>query len=363
MKLRLDSFIEKYFTKSKTKNLSYRLGLDTKKEMSAQINSILLSDLYGLESILLIDFDKRDLQTLAKKLGLKINGTNEDIQNRILNLIDLPKRIPDGYHFVEFGKDGKINRIKISKEYLLNTYFDKDSLKIFCENNGLRISGNRGDLIERISLDKNIFIEDLIKVLNAKQLKILCSDLEIESEFLKEKTINKILSQIKQIERMNHSLPKKSSELSLAETEEEKKELKKEIAIPTVNFDSENLKKVFSFLESYEIKSIECTSKKIEQEIAKSLEVEFGKRNVKTQVYVTGGIIDIECLKIGIEIKTPTNRADLQKMLGQISLYLETYGKNFILFIVKNKVKIADIVSFSEPIEAQGIKVIVKEDG
>jgi len=90
-------FLEKSFNSRKLKNLATYLDINSKLDSKNLISAIASSDLYGIELILFKDFDKFDLQSLAKKYGLKVTGNVEDLKSRIFNLIDIGERHPVGY--------------------------------------------------------------------------------------------------------------------------------------------------------------------------------------------------------------------------------------------------------------------------
>jgi hypothetical protein len=184
--INIKQFLEKSFNKQKLKSLASRLDIDSKIDTDTIIKTISSSDLYGIELTLLKDFDKNDLQSISKKFGLKISGSLDEIRNRIFNFIDFGERFPVDYHFVELDQNSKLKRIKIDKQYLLYTYFSKESLKDLAFEYNLKIGGNRDDIIERLVSEKAILLKNILNVLNKEQLLSICDDLDIDSKFFKE---------------------------------------------------------------------------------------------------------------------------------------------------------------------------------
>jgi hypothetical protein len=355
--INIKQFLEKFFNKQKLKSLATRLDIDTKLDTDSLIKTISSTDMYGIELMLLKDFDKSNLQSISKKIGLKISGSIDELENRIFNLIDFGERFPKGYHFVELDQGSKLKRIKIDKEYLLYTYFSKESLKDLASEYNLKISGNRDDIIERLVLEKNILLKNILNVLNKEQLLSICHDLDIDSKFFKESTIENIIQKIKEIEKSFSS----AKNLNLVDEMilENQKEFIESNANHPITFSDLSL--IYDFLDKYKIKSYEINSKLIEPEISNALSREYGHRNVKTQVSVTGGKIDIECKNIGIEIKTPTSRNDLRSMVAQLIDYKKTYNSNLIVLVVNAGARPTDIYTYTDQCKKLGINVIIKD--
>src|SRR5207247_6270650 len=107
------------------------------------------------------------------------------------------------------------------------------------------------------------------------------------------------------------------------------------------------LQMVSEFLESYRPSQRFRNEQAYEIEVAQAMRHHFGTENVKTQVNIAGGRIDIEALGIGIEIKVPNSRSQLQTLLGQVSVYRNYYGPNLLVVIFNDFAKVQDVNEFS----------------
>jgi hypothetical protein len=120
------------------------------------------------------------------------------------------------------------------------------------------------------------------------------------------------------------------------------------------------LQMVSEFLEGYRPSQRFRSEQAYEIEVAQSMRHRFGAENVKTQANIPGGRIDIEVLGIGVEIKVPTSRGQLQTLLGQVSIYRTYYGANLVVLVFNDLAKYQDVNEFANILRGRGIQVFVK---
>jgi len=120
------------------------------------------------------------------------------------------------------------------------------------------------------------------------------------------------------------------------------------------------LQMVAEFLESYRPSQRFRNEQSYEIEVAQAMRHHFGPENVKTQANIPGGRIDIDALGIGVEIKVPISRGQLQTLLGQVSMYRNYYGANVVVLIFNDFAKFQDVNEFANLLRGRGIQVFVK---
>lgn len=97
-----------------------------------------------------------------------------------------------------------------------------------------------------------------------------------------------------------------------------------------------------------------------EVEVAAMLRAKFGEENVRTQVSIYGGRIDLEVMGVGIELKVPATRGNLQTLLGQVATYANFYGPNLIVVIMGDLARVQDVNEFAGILRQRGISVFAK---
>jgi hypothetical protein len=117
---------------------------------------------------------------------------------------------------------------------------------------------------------------------------------------------------------------------------------------------------VSEFLEKYQPSQRFRNEQSYEIEVAQAMRHNFGNENVKTQANIPGGRIDIEVLGIGVEIKVPASRGQLQTLLGQTSVYRNYYGANLVILVFNDLAKYQDVNEFANILRGRGIQVFVK---
>ena len=120
------------------------------------------------------------------------------------------------------------------------------------------------------------------------------------------------------------------------------------------------LQMVSEFLGNYRPSQRFRNEQAYEIEVAQAMRHHFGNENVKTQANIPGGRIDIEVLGIGVEIKVPNSRGQLQTLLGQTSIYRNYYGANLVILVFNDLAKYQDVNEFANILRGRGIQVFVK---
>jgi len=344
--MKLSDFLDRFYERNHVKELGERLHLDLRGSKSEMIHALMATDTSGIELVLFRGFTKYGIQDIAKKLKLKTTGTNEEIGLRIVELLDLPEGPAKRPHALKVDR-GRLAKIEISKEYLLDRFFGRESLQEFCREMDLPVSDSKTDLLERLKRSKQLTLKATLKLLESDELAEIADLLSVETRFTRGGTIAAIIEELKKREGRSVATQSKGQ--------------KAEFARQPDSEDIGNLATVFEFLDMYNYKSYEVTSRAIEQELHTALSATFGKFNVGAQVSVTGGKIDLQVFDIGVEVKTPSNLADLRQMVAQLLEYKRTYGHKLILYLVNAGAKPKDVVTYSRQCSQHGIKVILRE--
>ena len=170
--------------------------------------------------------------------------------------------------------------------FILKKYFYLEDLKDFCFAEGLKVSGSKLALVHRLCelpLDPVFFLERL----HADDFNDLAEFIEeehdIHLQWNNEKQAIKAL--LEYIEVDVHDVQK---------THSSKPRNK-----------SESFKEVCDWLAKFQHKKPENREALYEKELDIMASEKFGSKNVRTQVNVTDGRIDMEICGVGIELKLP----------------------------------------------------------
>ena len=63
---------------------------------------------------------------------------------------------------------------------------------------------------------------------------------------------------------------------------------------------------------------------------------------------------------VGIEVKVPTNNADVQRALGHLDQYQRRYSDNLILFVIQDFLKPEILIFFLDGLRGKGIATVVR---
>ena len=280
-------------------------------------------------------------------------------------------------------------------EFILGRYLYKEDIQDLLEDLGLAVSGSKDELIERLMKDDDFDPSEAVAYLDKEQLKDLCEELELSSRGTREELFGRVLKVIEEEkaadEEPEETAPHPSAEqvsaasITRREPAEQAPKMRSErrrelfathepidkpfeyLATPPRGLIPEphapqiaQLQMVSEFLESYRPSRRFGNEAAYEIEVSEAMRHRFGPQNVKTQVSIYGGRIDIEVLGIGLEIKVPENRSQLHTLLGQVSSYSRFYGTNLMVVIFNDYAKVQDVTEFSNTLQDKGIRVFVK---
>ncbi len=273
----------------------------------------------------------------------------------------------------------------------------KPELQDMCDDLELPVSGNKEDLVFRVLGDPDFNLETALAYLDKEGLKDICDAMGIRTQGVRDELVERILRRIPsrsaqpEPERYQaapasayrQSAPRPSPADTQQPQEPARQFPRQETTtpqyppaeppplefpeVPPTTMIPEpiapqiaQLQMVTEFLESYRPSQRFRNEQSYEIEVAQAMCHHFGPENVKTQANIPGGRIDIEVLSIGVEIKVPASRGQLQTLLGQVSIYRNYYGPNVVVLIFNDFAKFQDINEFSNLLRGRGIQVFVK---
>ncbi len=282
---------------------------------------------------------------------------------------------------------------ELELEYILGRFLYKEDLQDICKELELPVSGAKDDLIERVLSDEDFHPGMALSYVDKEGLKALAEDFDLRTGGTREDLERRILEAIPTEQTTEETTrpappepaeavarpsrpaasessasilrpparrelfaPQSPGELPLEFPEEPPSSLIPEPKAPFVA----QLQMVSELLEAYRPSQRFRNEQAYEIEVAQSMRHHFGAENVKTQVNIAGGRIDIEALGIGIEIKVPGSRSQLQTLLGQVSIYRNYYGPNLLVVIFNDFAKVQDVNEFSNLLRGRGVPVFVK---
>ena len=87
----------------------------------------------------------------------------------------------------------------------------------------------------------------------------------------------------------------------------------------------------------------------------------FGSKNVRTQVNVTDGRIDLEICGVGVKLKLPKSENELEIMMKNLRKYKRHYGDNLILVMYFGKGAKRDLIhDYLQQVETLGVSCITE---
>ncbi|WP_061206621.1 TIR domain-containing protein [Leptospira santarosai] len=155
-------------------------GQKTSGNKEELIRKISEGRLLGIKYLLFYKWDKYQLQTIAKKLGLKYFGTKDEIEEQILNYLSLDDQYSTDHDMWRFNSEGIIQLICIDLKYVLDKFLNLGNLKELCSDLGLPISGSKIVLINRLNDSKKININDVLENLQDEDIEKLSEELKID---------------------------------------------------------------------------------------------------------------------------------------------------------------------------------------
>jgi hypothetical protein len=276
-------------------------------------------------------------------------------------------------------------------------YLGKVELQDICDDLDVPVSGNKEDLVFRILGDPAFTPEMALAYVDKEGLKEICDALGIRTQGVRdelEERIRRVIpTRLPQPQRQEYQPgpPASYTQTSPAVTPPDLRQPpqptrpvpRQESAAPQyapseppplefpetppttlipepVAPQIAQLQMVAEFIESYHPSQRFRNEQSYEIEVAQAMRHHFGSENVKTQANIPGGRIDIEVLGIGVEIKVPISRGQLQTLLGQVSIYRNYYGSNVVVLIFNDFTKFQDVNEFANLLRGRGIQVFVK---
>jgi hypothetical protein len=377
-------------TLPKLKKIAQRLGIQVRKGITGFLGEKALGvEVRGPFIETLANSPIVTLEEIDRALGTNYSGKSIPREPRQAKEERL--RQPSSLEQPEDEEDeGEGN---LGLEYILGRYLYKEDLQEICEELELTVSGSKDDLIERVLSDDDFNPEMALSYIDKDGLKSLAEELELRTGGTREDLERRILDTITPESAVREATrpapphpaetvarptrpaalessasiprpparrelfaPQTPGELPLEFPEEPPSSLIPEPRAPFVA----QLQMVTEVLDAYRPSQRFRNEQAYEIEVAQSMRHHFGAENVKTQVNIAGGRIDIEALGIGIEIKVPNARSKLQTLLGQVSVYRNYYGPNLLVVIFNDFAKVQDVNEFSNLLRGRGVPVFVK---
>jgi hypothetical protein len=349
--MELRSFLKENYEKYDLEKIVSYLGLKTTGTKDILINRIIENFQPILKEILLKNFSKFGLERISEKLKLNKKGTVSEIKRRILSSIKFPDYIDESYHKIEVDhKNHEIKKYNYNTEYFLEKYYSKEDLKDILSDNNLTVGGDKQTLIERIKLDINPSLKFILENIEDEFISEICEEMKIERKGIFSSNKNKIsliLNKINDLDKIKIDINSLSSKVKSIESDNK----------------SISFKELYNFLDTYNFISEVRNSNTLERELFEVLVNKFGKKNVNKQVLIRRGRIDFEVFDIGIELKTIKEgfSGELDRMIGQIKKYKESYNENLILIIVNENSSSKDLESYLGEVSKEGIQYVVKD--
>lgn len=275
---------------------------------------------------------KEGVQDLCYQLGLPGGGNKDELVFRVLGARDL-------------------------RPEMVLQYVDKEGLKDLCDELGLRMQGTREDLVER-----------LLQAIGARRSVRPLEPAGYQPTFPPTRRPSATQESQPPLTFPTPSQPRPAVQREPPPSQET-------VIPPPLEFPEEpspslipepvapqvaQLQMVSEFLGNYRPSQRFRNEQAYEIEVAQAMRHQFGPENVKTQANIPGGRIDIEVLGIGVEIKVPTSRGQLQTLLGQTSIYRNYYGPNLAVVVFNDLAKYQDVNEFANILRGRGIQVFVK---
>jgi hypothetical protein len=296
--------------------------------------------------------------------------------------------------------------------HILDNYVTKSDLQKICQILGLNGAGNKGDLQDRILGDSSLTSALALNYVNRDDMKKLCVDLKLPTTGTRGDMESRVAKVMARLPRSPPTTPSYEPQRYTPSTTMTYKDTSYAVApqqtpvapIPhspalspdaktSTNPNVENerpieppeeivppppppsvvpeppskpsiparpeLGSIMEFIKNWWPSQRFENERLYQVELATELRHRFPDGDVKTEVNVAGGRIDIVVFGVGIEIKVPT-KVQLQRLIGQVRMYRRHYGPNVAVVIFKDIAKVQDINEFSNDLADLGIKCFVK---
>jgi len=282
-------------------------------------------------------------------------------------------------------------------QHAMNRYLYKEDVQDLCRELNLPGGGNKDELVLRVLGAPELHPDMVFEHINKEDLKELCIDLNLGTHGTREDLVDRLIrtTHARAVARpppqsylqytappQTSMQPKQDSPLIYPEPrmtvqgmQAAPPPVQEVVTPPPLEFPEEpsptlipepiapqiaQLQMVSEFLEGYRPSQRFRNESAYEIEVAQAMRHHFGSENVKTQANIAGGRIDIEVLGIGVELKVPASRGQLQTLLGQTQIYRNYYGANLIVVVFNDLAKYQDVNEFANILRSRGIQVFVK---
>ena len=235
----------------------------------------------------------------------------------------------------------------------LNEYVSLEQLKDVCRDLNLKVSGRKGEIVERI-VKSGIDARRILEAFSLSELKEIAEFMGLIKSGRKDDVINRIIEQLS------------ISKVKRYTVSQEKEESKTERNTKKVTKDEALAEEIALFIEKNFTPLVyrkDQKEKDLEVQLWRDLTTAFGLKGHSVEYEKMGkrGRLDIVVdEKIGIELKYKPSKSDYQRLIGQIEDYLEEYSKIIVVLAVSSSSKPAVTNSYKAKLEAKGVKVIVK---
>lgn len=294
-------------------------------------------------------------------------------------------------------------------QHILDQYVTKSDLQKICNNLGFPKTGNKGDLVARVIGDSRLTKEMVLHYVNRDSMRKLSEDMRLPVMGTRKEMESRIVNAMIRLPRTSASHPAYEQRRDPSQDAQTYSAIVKTTQIHTSNaavqtsgsgdrvisreapneatgprpleykdFSSSippvseisspapiipvlpEFDDIFRFVDEWRPTKPYKDEVGYEVELDTRLRARFGDACVKNQRHVLDGRIDIEAMGVGIELKVPTNKAMLQRLVGQAMMYRKHYGPNLIVVIIAGKAKLQDVLAFRSDLEMVGTRVIIK---
>jgi len=234
----------------------------------------------------------------------------------------------------------------------LENYLTLNQLKYICSLNGLKVSGRKNELIERIMKSK-VSESDILNVLLVQELREILDHMGLVKSGRKDELISRILEQlsISKVKKYTVSEEKKSKPVKKERKRSKIEELWEEL--------SDYIEKEFmpvAYRKNMSERDLEMQLYNHLQGAFKSKghKIEYEKLKKKGRLDLV--VDDV----IGIELKFRPSKSDYQRLIGQIEDYLEDFKRIIVVLAVSTSANPSTTEAYKTKLETKGVKVIVK---
>jgi hypothetical protein len=357
------------------------------------VEALTNSDVVTLESI------DRILHTRYSRLPDDTRGVRRSPRQKgVLSEIFAPSK-KDGSRF--YTLDSLLRHI-------LDQYVAKSNLQKICDNLGIPRTGNKDDIVSRILSESRLTKEIVLYHVNRDNMRKLSEDMKLPAIGTRREMESRIANVMMKLPRDQIDHPRYERQQSPSEVSKPYHAAPQMSPIPTPHVISQSpgpndgvapsevpsgttitkppeheaiapstppvseirsaptipildeFDDILRFIDEWRPTKPYGDEGGYEVELDTRLRTRFGDTCVKNQRHVLDGRIDIEVMGVGVELKVPTNKAMLQRLVGQTMMYRKHYGPNLIVVIIAGRAKLQDVMAFKSDLELVGTRVVIK---